>query len=227
MPSDRFDKSIEPIDPASVRSVRLASGADMPIAAFGTFHSDWAQDLMHDATLEAIRLGWRHIDTARAYENESIVGEAIREAIKLGYIASPDDLFITGKLWNGHMDPEDVGTAIELANNSPMGLNFSVWTRDSKRGVEIASRLEAGTVGVNDGYAATWSSYDAPMGGMKASGVSRRHGAVGLLKFTETQTVAVQKWVPAFAPPPGLNYDQYNKLLTPLLKILKRTPFYK
>jgi len=108
-----FDQGIEPIDPGSVRQVKLASGAMMPVAAFGTFHSDWAQDYMKDATVEAIRLGWRHIDTARAYENEDVVGEAIREAIARGYISSADDLFITGKLWNGHMSPEDVGPACD------------------------------------------------------------------------------------------------------------------
>jgi diketogulonate reductase-like aldo/keto reductase len=67
---------------------------------------------MKDATVEAIRLGWRHIDTARAYENEDVVGEAIREAIKEGYISSAEDLFITGKLWNGHMSPKDVAPAL-------------------------------------------------------------------------------------------------------------------
>ncbi len=85
----------------------------MPAAAFGTFHSDWAQDHMFGATLEAIRIGWRHIDTARAYENEEVVGAAIKEAINLGYIASTEELYITGKLWNGHMHPNDVAPALE------------------------------------------------------------------------------------------------------------------
>jgi alcohol dehydrogenase (NADP+) len=107
-----FDKIIEAINPATVHQVKLRSGRMMPAAAFGTFHSDWAQDYMKDATLEAIRLGWRHIDTARAYENEQVVGEAIREAIKKGYISSAKDLFITGKLWNGHMSPKDVVPAL-------------------------------------------------------------------------------------------------------------------
>jgi diketogulonate reductase-like aldo/keto reductase len=108
-----FDKSIEPLDPARVHQLQLAGGRMMPAAAFGTFHSDWAQDYMEEATLEAIRIGWRHIDTARAYENEEAVGAAIRRAMKEGYISSADELFITGKLWNGHMDPKDVGPACE------------------------------------------------------------------------------------------------------------------
>ena len=121
----------------------------------------------------------------------------------------------------------EVEDAIAASNNSDLGLNFSVWTANTRRGVDIASRLHAGTVGVNDGYAAAWSSYDAPMGGMKASGISRRHGAIGMLKYTETQTVAVQRGIPAFAPPPGLDYETYQRVLGPALKVLKRVPFYK
>ncbi len=113
-----FDTSIHGIDPASVHSVTLASGAVMPIAAFGTFHSDWAQAYMKDATVEAIRLGWRHLDTARAYENEEVVGEAIREAIAKGYISSRDELFITAKLWNGHMSKQDVEPALNATLNA-------------------------------------------------------------------------------------------------------------
>jgi len=117
--------------------------------------------------------------------------------------------------------------AISMANDSEFGLNFSVWTSDTARGVEIASRLQAGTVGVNDGYAAAWSSYDSPMGGMGASGQGRRHGAEGLLKYTEAQTVAVQKIGPAFAPLGGMTYERYQGLLNRALRVLKHLPFYK
>lgn len=102
-----------PLDPSAVKQIKLANGVTVPAAAFGTFHSDWAQDLMYDATLEAIRVGWRHIDTARAYENEHVVGAAFKEAIQRGYIGSTDELYITGKLWNGHMSPKDVAPALE------------------------------------------------------------------------------------------------------------------
>ena len=108
-----YDTDIEGIDPALVGKVTLASGVVMPIAAFGTFHSDWAQDYMKDATVEAIRLGYRHLDTARAYENEDVVGVAIKEAIDKGLVSSRDELFITGKLWNGHMAKKDVAPALE------------------------------------------------------------------------------------------------------------------
>jgi succinate-semialdehyde dehydrogenase/glutarate-semialdehyde dehydrogenase len=117
--------------------------------------------------------------------------------------------------------------AIAAANDSHLGLNFSVWTRDAERALDIATRLEAGTVGINDGYAATWSSYDAPMGGMKLSGTGRRHGSEGLLKYTESQTVSVQKVGPVFAPIRGLDYPSYQTILGLFLKLVKRLPFYK
>jgi succinate-semialdehyde dehydrogenase/glutarate-semialdehyde dehydrogenase len=121
----------------------------------------------------------------------------------------------------------DLDGAVAMANDSHLGLNFSVWTANAARGVEVATRLEAGSVGVNDGYAAVWSSYDAPMGGMKLSGMGRRHGREGLLKFTESQTVAVQRLGPAFAPLGGMGYATYQRILGPALKVLQRLPFYK
>ena len=108
-----YDTNVEAIDPELVGKVTLSSGVVMPIAAFGTFHSDWAQDYMKDATVEAIRLGYRHIDTARAYENEDVVGVALKEAIDKGLVSSRDELFITGKLWNGHMAKKDVAPALD------------------------------------------------------------------------------------------------------------------
>jgi succinate-semialdehyde dehydrogenase/glutarate-semialdehyde dehydrogenase len=56
----------------------------------------------------------------------------------------------------------------------------------------MARRIEAGSVNINEAYSAAWGSVDAPMGGLKDSGTGRRHGAEGLLKFTESQTIAVQ-----------------------------------
>jgi succinate-semialdehyde dehydrogenase/glutarate-semialdehyde dehydrogenase len=122
---------------------------------------------------------------------------------------------------------DDVASAVSAANDSELGLNFSVWTGDTRAGFDIAARLEAGTVGINDGYAAAWSSYDAPMGGMKASGHGRRHGADGLLKYTESQTIAVQRLGPAFAPVGGMGYPTYQRILGRAFKALKRVPFYK
>ncbi|UPV76613.1 succinic semialdehyde dehydrogenase (plasmid) [Halorussus limi] len=113
--------------------------------------------------------------------------------------------------------------AVELANDSDYGLNASVWTEDGERGRALARRIECGTVNVNDAYAAAWASVDAPMGGMKDSGMGRRHGDEGFLKYTEAQTVAEQRGPPVGAPR-GVPDGWYAKGMTLALHAMKRIP---
>jgi succinate-semialdehyde dehydrogenase/glutarate-semialdehyde dehydrogenase len=82
--------------------------------------------------------------------------------------------------------------AIHRANDSRYGLNASIWSTDVRFAESMARRIETGTVNINEAYSAAWGSVDAPMGGRRDSGTGRRHGAEGLLKFTESQTIAVQ-----------------------------------
>jgi succinate-semialdehyde dehydrogenase / glutarate-semialdehyde dehydrogenase len=111
--------------------------------------------------------------------------------------------------------------AILQANNSDYGLNASVWTRDVARGRRIARSIKAGTVNINDGYAAAWGSVGAPMGGMNSSGVSRRHGVEGITKYTETQNITAQHVI-GFAAPFGLSDQRWAKTLTVALGAMKR-----
>ena len=116
----------------------------------------------------------------------------------------------------------DDRAAIAMCNDTDYGLNASVWTRDVRRGKDLARRIDAGTVGVNDGYAAAWTAVGAPMGGMKQSGIGRRHGAEGLRKYTEEQNVAVQRLVPVQGPA-GVDQSLWTGLLTSGLRSLRVT----
>ncbi|NJQ06799.1 succinic semialdehyde dehydrogenase [Streptomyces lonarensis] len=115
---------------------------------------------------------------------------------------------------------EDDEEAVALANDTAYGLNASVWSRDSRRARRIAARLRTGSVGINDGFAAAYGSVAATMGGMGDSGLGRRHGAEGLLKYTEAQTVAQQRLLP-LAPSLGMDDRQFAALMSVSLKALK------
>jgi acyl-CoA reductase-like NAD-dependent aldehyde dehydrogenase len=82
----------------------------------------------------------------------------------------------------------DGETALRIANASPMGLSGSVWSGDVARGRAMARRLEAGSVCVND-VLVNYFCVEAPLGGIKASGLGFRHGPEGLRQFCRVETV--------------------------------------
>ncbi len=78
--------------------------------------------------------------------------------------------------------------ALRLANDSPLGLAGSVWTGDVARGRALAKRFETGTVLVND-VLVNYFVVEAPLGGVKASGLGVRHGPEGLRQFCRLETI--------------------------------------
>jgi succinate-semialdehyde dehydrogenase/glutarate-semialdehyde dehydrogenase len=74
---------------------------------------------------------------------------------------------------------DDDERAVQLANDSEYGLAASVWTRNSRRGEQLARRIHAGTVMVND-VISCFGISEAPHGGVKASGIGSTHGRFGL-----------------------------------------------
>jgi acyl-CoA reductase-like NAD-dependent aldehyde dehydrogenase len=104
------------------------------------------------------------------------------------------------------MRVKDALEAINMANDSSFGLGASVWSNDLERAEWVASKLQAGSVIVND----TIAQFGVPMlpfGGIKQSGFGRIHGKYGLMQFTRTYSHAVGY------PPPEL--DLATKLREP------------
>jgi succinate-semialdehyde dehydrogenase/glutarate-semialdehyde dehydrogenase len=204
-----------------VKRMRLGSGL--------TYDYDMGS-LISDEQLEAVR---EHVEDAVAKGAKVLTGgkerpdigpyfyePTILGEVRDGMSLFADETFGPVVAVSTFSDEEE---AVRRANDSCFGLNFSLWTRNVSRGRELAARLQAGTVNINEGYISTWGSVDAPMGGMKDSGLGRRHGSTGILKYTEPQTISVQRLLP-LAPPPLVGQRLYTKGMTLGLKLLRRIP---
>ena len=115
----------------------------------------------------------------------------------------------------------DEADAIERANAGEYGLNASIYTQDGDRGRAIARQIKCGSVNINEAFGATMGSIDAPMGGMRQSGMGRRQGSEGIHRYTESQAVATQRGV-RFSPMFGMSDESYAKVMTAQLKIMKK-----
>jgi acyl-CoA reductase-like NAD-dependent aldehyde dehydrogenase len=90
------------------------------------------------------------------------------------------------------MRVRDSEEAVRLANDSPFGLQAAVYTKDTTKGEQLARRIEAGAVTVNDAQI-NYVALELPMGGWKTSGLGTRHGSGGIRKYTKQQTVLVTR----------------------------------
>lgn len=115
----------------------------------------------------------------------------------------------------------DEADAVARANEGAYGLNASVYGRHGERARAVARQIRCGTVNVNEAFGATFASIGAPMGGMRESGIGRRQGAEGILRYTETQSVATQRGMP-LAPSFGLSDERYAQAMTASLRLLNK-----
>jgi acyl-CoA reductase-like NAD-dependent aldehyde dehydrogenase len=115
------------------------------------------------------------------------------------------------------MKVSDSSEAVRLSNDSPYGLQASVWTRDSAKGQRLARSIEAGVVTINDAQI-NYLALELPMGGWKSSGLGSRHGADGIRKYTKKQALVVTR----FAPKKDLHMLPYSSKRTKLLGRMMR-----
>jgi acyl-CoA reductase-like NAD-dependent aldehyde dehydrogenase len=117
------------------------------------------------------------------------------------------------------MKVADAEEGVRLANDSPYGLQASVWTKDVAKGERLARRMEAGAVTVNDAQI-NYIALELPMGGWKSSGVGSRHGAEGIRKYAKRQAIVVTR----LAPKRDLHMLPYSakrtKLISRVLKLV-------
>lgn len=121
-----------------------------------------------------------------------------------------------------------VEEAIRRANDTRYGLHAAVMSGNLKRGEVIARQLQAGSVCVNDSYI-NWAVMDGPMGGFKESGAGRRHGAEGIRKFTEPQTIVTNltPWqISSYETALSIN-DRLARLLLWVLRAWRHVPFFR
>jgi succinate-semialdehyde dehydrogenase/glutarate-semialdehyde dehydrogenase len=99
----------------------------------------------------------------------------------------------------------DEDVLVDYVNGTGYGLSAAIVTKDIANAKRLATRLRVGAVNINESFGSAFASVDVPMGGMGESGIGRRHGAQGLLKYTEAQAIASQHWLPLA---PGRFSDQ-------------------
>lgn len=128
----------------------LSNNLKMPMLGFGVFKvTDKAE--CKQSVLNAIRTGYRLIDTAAVYDNEDAVGEAVREAIAEG-LCTREALFITSKLWVRDMANTGMAKAGIAASLKNPGWNISIsiccirrWAIISAPGVRWKTRMKPGS----------------------------------------------------------------------------------
>ncbi len=145
----------------------------------------------------------RHVDEARARGARVLVGGRRNPALK-GLFFEPTvmsevnaDSALMREETFGPVLPiarvRDVDEAIARANDTTFGLGASVWTRDLRRGREIATRIDAGSVCIND-MTMTYGAIEAPFGGRKESGVGQVNGVHGPRGYAYAQPILTDRF---------------------------------
>jgi acyl-CoA reductase-like NAD-dependent aldehyde dehydrogenase len=179
---------------ARVAALRVAPGPDAEIGRF-VFppQIDRVQAQLEDARRKgALVSGGEVLDRA-----------GLRMAPALVLNASMDMTVMTEETFGPVIPIMKVARAedaVALANSGAEGLAASVWTADADRAELLVSQLDAGMVGINE-PGTHYALGSLPFGGVKSSGMWRRHGDEGLLALTQAQSLIEHEW-PVDMPDP-------------------------
>ncbi|KAI9783864.1 MAG: hypothetical protein M1816_001165 [Peltula sp. TS41687] len=169
----------------------LNTGARIPAVGFGTWQV--LDDTQEDAVLEALKVGYRHIDTARVYGTESAVGKAVK---KSGVERS--ELFITTKLWHNKHHPDDVEGALD-ASLKDLGMDYvdlylMHWPLAFERGDNLFPKDQEGKIKKAEvDYLDTYKA----MAKLLKTGKTK---AIGISNFSQTEIERLLEEVPDVVP---------------------------
>ena len=96
-------------------------GHAIPLLGFGTWMLE--PDDARRMVAEALRIGYRHIDTAWIYRNEAAVGDGIRDAVEAGHVTR-DDIWLTTKIWVDHFHRDALLKQAEESAKSPVSIHI-------------------------------------------------------------------------------------------------------
>ena len=182
--ADRFIPALT----AAVAGLRLGSALDFSVD-FGSLTSA--------AQLERVRA---HVDDAVAHGATVLAGGAPRPDLGPYFFAPTLLTGVTDQMVCAREETfgpvasivivDDDAAAVRAANDTRFGLNASIFSGSTRRARRLAEQLQAGTININEGYRASFSAVAAPSGGVKLSGLGRRNGPEGILRYTDTVQIA-------------------------------------
>jgi acyl-CoA reductase-like NAD-dependent aldehyde dehydrogenase len=179
---DEFARRVS--DGASKLKIGWSRSWDLDMGSL--ISSDHAGKVMNHVT-DAVHRGARVLAGGRRRDD---IGPNFVEPTVLANV-SPDALLASEETFGPVVALYPVRSADEAvsrANSTSYGLNATVWASDTGSAQQIARSIEAGSVAINSTLM-IFNSFDAPMGGMKLSGLGRRHGEQGILRFTQAQSI--------------------------------------